>query len=230
MFWHEIYCIKLLYDDPHNPLLRKAMEPSSQDHIHVISVSLQFTQLTPSPPPPPNIIMLPVVVIIAAVITLTLLLIITLLRKRLNLFCNNRTLNNQSTPFTTPSSNQNLDKLKPLSILSFITYDATPSSSDPASGSSPEMLVNTSCCICLYDYENGDELAILRKCKHCFHRVCISQWLPKRSVLCPVCRAPVMDLKTSSSSSSTLSQGNYSSSSAFVLGLGMRTYQPQLVY
>lgn len=41
------------------------------------------------------------------------------------------------------------------------------------------------CSICLGEFEEPDECARLRKCKHTYHRECIDLWLPKS---CPICR------------------------------------------
>lgn len=48
------------------------------------------------------------------------------------------------------------------------------------------------CIICLAEFENGDELRVL-KCKHRFHVNCIDQWL-KQQGLCPICK---VDLRAS---------------------------------
>ena len=44
------------------------------------------------------------------------------------------------------------------------------------------------CCICLAQHDTRGSVTL--GCCHCFHRVCISQWL-ERSSTCPVCRASV---------------------------------------
>jgi E3 ubiquitin-protein ligase BIG BROTHER-like protein len=47
------------------------------------------------------------------------------------------------------------------------------------------------CCICKCDYEDGDELIILKCDKsHNFHDECLTQWL-KINKVCPMCRAEV---------------------------------------
>ncbi|CAI5481230.1 unnamed protein product [Closterium sp. Yama58-4] len=44
------------------------------------------------------------------------------------------------------------------------------------------------CCICLQDYEPGDEIKSLPVCGHRFHESCIDMWLEGKRT-CPVCRA-----------------------------------------
>lgn len=57
----------------------------------------------------------------------------------------------------------------------------------------PEVIDTTSndhsCAICLDDYEDGDEIRVL-KCKHRYHKQCIDMWL-KNSVQCPFCKRPI---------------------------------------
>ncbi|KAK1363482.1 RING-type domain-containing protein [Heracleum sosnowskyi] len=45
-----------------------------------------------------------------------------------------------------------------------------------------------SCAICLEELARGDEVRVLRRCMHVFHKDCIDEWLPSRSVMCPICR------------------------------------------
>ncbi|KAF3480825.1 RING finger protein [Arthroderma uncinatum] len=44
------------------------------------------------------------------------------------------------------------------------------------------------CLICLCDYEAADEVRILNKCKHVYHRECIDEWLTTGRNSCPLCR------------------------------------------
>ena len=46
-----------------------------------------------------------------------------------------------------------------------------------------------SCVICLDEYEDGDEVRVL-KCGHKYHKDCIDTWL-KNSVQCPFCKRPI---------------------------------------
>ena len=46
---------------------------------------------------------------------------------------------------------------------------------------------STTCHICLDDYTDADEILLL-KCEHYFHKDCVSTWLTKESVKCPICK------------------------------------------
>jgi predicted Fe-S protein YdhL (DUF1289 family) len=48
------------------------------------------------------------------------------------------------------------------------------------------------CCICLNDYQVGDEVLTGRACTHCFHRTCALEWLVNRFE-CPYCRTEIMN-------------------------------------
>lgn len=55
----------------------------------------------------------------------------------------------------------------------------------------PEMQYREDCCICKCDYEEGEELIVLKCDKsHYFHEQCLSEWL-KINKVCPMCRAEV---------------------------------------
>jgi hypothetical protein len=49
--------------------------------------------------------------------------------------------------------------------------------------------VPETCQICLIDYDEDDELKVLR-CKHGFHPDCLDKWLV-RKLSCPLCRRSV---------------------------------------
>ncbi|XP_020104741.1 RING-H2 finger protein ATL64-like [Ananas comosus] len=50
-----------------------------------------------------------------------------------------------------------------------------------------------SCAICLEDFAAGEELRVLPRCKHAFHKDCVDPWLLARSKsTCPLCRDPVV--------------------------------------
>lgn len=42
------------------------------------------------------------------------------------------------------------------------------------------------CSICLGEFQEQDECAMLHMCNHMYHRKCIDKWLPKS---CPLCRS-----------------------------------------
>ncbi|KAK4757987.1 hypothetical protein SAY87_019288 [Trapa incisa] len=46
---------------------------------------------------------------------------------------------------------------------------------------------DTSCSICLSDYQETDTVRILPECKHFFHVKCVDPWLKQHST-CPICR------------------------------------------
>ncbi|KAI3917620.1 hypothetical protein MKW98_021382 [Papaver atlanticum] len=84
----------------------------------------------------------------------------------------------------------NLDKAIPV-----LTYS---SSLSPVNGSSTISDRNNNydenCSICLCELSNGERVRVLRKCKHIFHKECIDEWLPFRSLNCPICRVPVIEV------------------------------------
>lgn len=46
---------------------------------------------------------------------------------------------------------------------------------------------NSSCSICLLDYQGTDTVRVLPECKHFFHVRCVDPWLKLHST-CPICR------------------------------------------
>ena len=50
-----------------------------------------------------------------------------------------------------------------------------------------------SCPICLkeFDPESNQQVTELARCKHIFHRDCISEWINKSNTTCPNCRAEI---------------------------------------
>jgi len=53
-------------------------------------------------------------------------------------------------------------------------------------------LMNSSCPICLIDFEEQTRIKLL-PCDHGFHPECIEPWIGERSDSCPICRQTVMD-------------------------------------
>ena len=47
--------------------------------------------------------------------------------------------------------------------------------------------INEACTICLCEFEENDNLRII-KCNHAFHQECIDKWLLENSYKCPICR------------------------------------------
>ncbi|XP_062940660.1 E3 ubiquitin-protein ligase RLIM-like [Cynocephalus volans] len=56
-----------------------------------------------------------------------------------------------------------------------------------------------SCCVCITEYTEGNELRIL-PCSHEYHVHCIDRWLSENST-CPICRCKVIDSSDSENSS-----------------------------
>lgn len=50
---------------------------------------------------------------------------------------------------------------------------------------------DSSCCICLNEYELQQELRVL-PCAHHFHKDCVDEWLMVNST-CPTCRTSIFD-------------------------------------
>jgi hypothetical protein len=69
------------------------------------------------------------------------------------------------------------------------TPSSTPSATSAASGSGSGNEDNKSCCICMSDFEDGDEVRSL-PCFHYFHKDEIDKWLATNAI-CPVCRVPI---------------------------------------
>ncbi|CAN6828673.1 unnamed protein product, partial [Brassica oleracea] len=45
------------------------------------------------------------------------------------------------------------------------------------------------CAVCLYDFENDDEIRRLTNCRHIFHKGCLDRWIMDYSQMtCPLCR------------------------------------------
>ncbi|XP_026420500.1 RING-H2 finger protein ATL77-like [Papaver somniferum] len=88
----------------------------------------------------------------------------------------------QNTPCY-PQKVLNLNKVIP-----GLTYS---SSLSLANGSSN---CDENCSICLCELSNGETVRVLPKCKHIFHKECIDEWLPFRSLNCPICRVPVIEV------------------------------------
>jgi hypothetical protein len=53
----------------------------------------------------------------------------------------------------------------------------------------------TTCSICIEDFEAGERIRILPKCKHAYHTDCLLPWLTERHGSCPLCKEKVLDDK-----------------------------------
>ncbi|KAK0587782.1 hypothetical protein LWI29_028928 [Acer saccharum] len=46
------------------------------------------------------------------------------------------------------------------------------------------------CAVCLYEFEEQDEIRRLTNCRHIFHRSCLDRWMGYDQKTCPLCRTP----------------------------------------
>ena len=51
----------------------------------------------------------------------------------------------------------------------------------------------TTCSICIDDFEDGERIRLLPKCRHAFHTDCLLPWLTERQGCCPLCKRSVLD-------------------------------------
>lgn len=51
---------------------------------------------------------------------------------------------------------------------------------------------NVDCPICAELYKDYDQITVLVRCKHMFHKACIDEWL-KYKRECPTCKMPLLD-------------------------------------
>lgn len=60
--------------------------------------------------------------------------------------------------------------------------------------SAPPILTTTCtmCSICIDDFEDGEKIRVLPKCRHGFHTECIIPWLTERQSCCPLCKTSVL--------------------------------------
>lgn len=56
-----------------------------------------------------------------------------------------------------------------------------------AQNSSTQSDEEGTCCICLEEYGNGEEVGRLKKCGHNYHVSCIRKWLSLKNA-CPICK------------------------------------------
>lgn len=77
-----------------------------------------------------------------------------------------------------------------LRAIPVLVFGSASSPSSDGGGSAEE---KESCSVCLAEYVEGEEVRVLPRCKHMFHRACIDQWLITRSPFCPMCRDRVIE-------------------------------------
>jgi hypothetical protein len=51
----------------------------------------------------------------------------------------------------------------------------------------------TACSICIDDFEMGETIRLLPRCRHAFHTDCIMPWLTERQGCCPLCKTLVRE-------------------------------------
>ncbi|XP_057533486.1 RING-H2 finger protein ATL54-like [Amaranthus tricolor] len=69
------------------------------------------------------------------------------------------------------------------------------------------LIDGSDCSVCLSEFQEGESLRLLPKCKHAFHIDCIDTWL-RSHTNCPLCRAGIVNSGRPSMGSSNPSFGN----------------------
>ncbi|XP_073111166.1 RING-H2 finger protein ATL80-like [Elaeis guineensis] len=80
-----------------------------------------------------------------------------------------------------------------LEAIPVLVYADLPASLPSFSAASSEEA--ESCAVCLAEYVAGEEVRVLPRCGHMFHKDCIDRWLLTSSSLCPICRDRVIERK-----------------------------------
>ncbi|KAK3024456.1 hypothetical protein RJ639_042988 [Escallonia herrerae] len=88
------------------------------------------------------------------------------------------------------------------------------SAPSPLSSTSSRPVESESCSVCLAEFERGEPVRVLPRCKHMFHKDCIDQWLPSRSLHCPVCRDCAIERDVKSGESCTTNTGTPAANSS----------------
>lgn len=70
-------------------------------------------------------------------------------------------------------------------MLPAVTYADVLASYGPDEPGPPE-----GCAVCLYEFEEEDEIRRMRNCRHMFHRCCVDRWIDHDRKTCPLCRKP----------------------------------------
>lgn len=71
--------------------------------------------------------------------------------------------------------------------------DVAPVNASMSAEVSEKETISTSCAICIDEFENGEKLTLLPRCKHAFHPECIKEWLMERQGCCPLCKVDVLE-------------------------------------
>jgi hypothetical protein len=72
------------------------------------------------------------------------------------------------------------------------TVEFSESAPDQVSNGVDFSTSSTICSICIDDFEEGETLTLLPRCKHAFHKQCIQPWLLERQGCCPFCKTKVL--------------------------------------
>ncbi|CAO2819099.1 unnamed protein product [Amaranthus hypochondriacus] len=48
------------------------------------------------------------------------------------------------------------------------------------------------CAVCLYEFEEEDQIRRMRNCPHMFHKSCVDRWMDHDRKTCPLCRKPLV--------------------------------------
>ena len=70
---------------------------------------------------------------------------------------------------------------------------AAASTVDGSTATTASTTTSNTCSICIDDFEVGEKVILLPKCRHAFHRDCIKPWLMERQGCCPVCKTAVAE-------------------------------------
>ena len=66
------------------------------------------------------------------------------------------------------------------------------SDESPENNGVPLCTTCTMCPICIDNFEDGERIRVLPKCKHGFHTDCLMPWLTERQGCCPLCKRSVL--------------------------------------
>lgn len=59
---------------------------------------------------------------------------------------------------------------------------------------------DTTCSICIEDYEDSEMLRMMPQCRHYFHKDCVDAWL-KVKTSCPICRNSLVEVRNNDDTS-----------------------------